>query len=90
MDSLGSYQSLLAAEDFTEADIVKRSTFRPMCGVYFLICNGVVVYVGKMLDHKLPGVMAVYNHAEYRDERYAAQRLWERELLRRRKKTPEV
>jgi integrase len=46
--------------------------------------------VEKMLDHKLPGVMAIYNHAEYRPERYAAQRLWERELLRQRKKTPEV
>ena len=45
--------------------------------------------VEKMLDHKLPGVMAVYNHAEYREERYAAQRLWERKLLKLRKNSPD-
>jgi integrase len=38
--------------------------------------------VEKMLDHKLPGVMATYNHAEYRAERIAAQRLWDKTLIR--------
>jgi hypothetical protein len=40
-----------------------------------------------MLNHKMEGVMAVYNHAEYWPERVAAQRLWDRKLqeLRRSK-----
>jgi integrase len=41
--------------------------------------------VEKMLNHKMIGVMGVYNHAEYWPERHAAQLQWERELLKRRR-----
>jgi integrase len=34
----------------------------------------------KMLNHRMQGVMAVYNQAEYREERLAAYQLWERTL----------
>lgn len=37
--------------------------------------------VEKMLGHKMTGVMAVYNHAEYWDERNAAQEMWDRKLI---------
>ncbi|MGB4467587.1 MAG: integrase family protein [Azovibrio sp.] len=40
--------------------------------------------VEKLLDHKMIGVMAVYNRAEYRAERLAAQKLWDKELTKRR------
>jgi len=36
--------------------------------------------IEKMLDHKMIGVMAVYNRAEYHNERLAAQKLWDRKL----------
>ena len=39
--------------------------------------------VEKMLGHKMPGVMAIYNHADYWPERHHAQRLWDKELIRR-------
>jgi integrase len=43
---------------------------------------GVAPYVvEKLVNHKLQGVMAVYNHAEYWPERNAAQRLWDRKLI---------
>jgi integrase len=43
---------------------------------------GVEPYViEKLLGHKMPGVMAVYNHAEYWPERVAAQRLWDKALI---------
>lgn len=38
--------------------------------------------VEKMLNHRLSGVMAVYNHAEYEDERDTAMQLWADELER--------
>lgn len=38
--------------------------------------------IEKMLGHKMQGVMAVYNHAEYWAERIAAQRLWDKRLIR--------
>lgn len=43
--------------------------------------------VEKLLNHKMTGVMAVYNRAEYWPERVAAQRLWGKEVakLRRRR-----
>lgn len=44
---------------------------------------GVAPYVvEKCLDHKMEGVMAVYNYAEYLPERRAAWRLWARRVLR--------
>ena len=46
--------------------------------------------IEKCLNHTLGGVMAVYNRAEYVAEKRAAWRLWERHLLRVRKKAPEV
>jgi len=48
--------------------------------------------VEKMLNHRMIGVMAVYNHAEYSSERHKAQVLWERKLLslRREPKPPPV
>lgn len=36
--------------------------------------------VEKLLHHKMVGVMAVYNHAEFMEERDAALRLWARKL----------
>ena len=43
---------------------------------------GVAPYVvEKLVNHKLQGVMAVYNHAEYWPERHAAQRLWDKKLI---------
>jgi integrase len=36
--------------------------------------------VEKLLHHKMVGVMAVYNHAEFMEEREAALRLWARKL----------
>jgi integrase len=47
--------------------------------------------VEKLLHHKMVGVMAVYNHAEFMEERDAALRLWARklrELRRVAKKSP--
>ena len=32
--------------------------------------------VEKILNHKMSGVMAVYNQADYQDERVAAMQLW--------------
>lgn len=40
--------------------------------------------IEKLLDHKMVGVMAVYNRAEYLAERVAAQKLFDRELTKRR------
>lgn len=37
--------------------------------------------VEKLLGHKMQGVMAVYNHAEYWPERHAAQKLWDAKLI---------
>lgn len=37
--------------------------------------------VEKMLNHRMQGVMAVYNHAEYRPERIEAYLLWEETIL---------
>ena len=38
---------------------------------------GIAPYVvEKMLNHSMSGVMAVYNHSEYADERVAAAKLW--------------
>lgn len=43
---------------------------------------GVAPYVvEKLVNHKLQGVMAIYNHAEYWPERHAAQRLWDKKLI---------
>lgn len=52
---------------------------------------GVLPYVvEKLLGHKMQGVMAVYNHAEYWPERIAAQRKWDRALIALwRKKSPD-
>ena len=36
--------------------------------------------VEKMVNHRMGGVMAVYNHAEYEDERIAAARRWSRHI----------
>ena len=44
--------------------------------------------VEKMLAHKMEGVMAVYNRAEFWPDRVAAQKLWDRKLLSLRKKLP--
>jgi len=38
--------------------------------------------VERILNHTLQGVMAVYNHAEYLDERRAAMLIWDAELQR--------
>jgi len=38
--------------------------------------------VEKCLNHKMSGVMAIYNHAEYLPQKKAAWRLWARYLLR--------
>ena len=38
--------------------------------------------VEKILNHRLTGVMAVYNHAEYREERESAMQIWADELER--------
>lgn len=46
--------------------------------------------IEKLLNHRMTGVMAVYNRAEYWPERIAAQRMWGRHLgALRRKKTPD-
>jgi integrase len=42
--------------------------------------------VEKLVNHKMPGMMAVYNHADYWPERNAAQRLWDKKLLSLRRK----
>ena len=44
--------------------------------------------VEKCLNHKMGGVMEIYNRADYLDEKRAAWRLWHRKLLRLRKKAP--
>lgn len=45
--------------------------------------------IEKILNHRMTGVMAVYNHAEYLPERMAALELWGRKVAElRRKKTP--
>lgn len=65
--------------DFTPHDL--RRTFASR-----LADLGVAPHViEKLLDHQMVGVMAVYNRAEYRAERYAAQVLWGRTLSRLRK-----
>lgn len=62
--------------DFTPHDL--RRTFASR-----LADLGVAPHViEKLLDHRLVGVMAVYNRADYWPERYAAQRLWDRTLCR--------
>jgi len=38
--------------------------------------------VEKILNHRLSGVMAVYNHADYKDERESAMQVWADELDR--------
>lgn len=38
--------------------------------------------VEKILNHRLAGVMAVYNHADYADERVSAMQIWADELQR--------
>ena len=38
--------------------------------------------VEKILNHKMSGVMAVYNQADYEDERVVAMQLWADELQR--------
>lgn len=46
--------------------------------------------IEKMLDHTMIGVMAVYNRAEYSRERFEAQKVWDRALLKRiRGRSPE-
>ena len=42
--------------------------------------------IEKLLDHKMVGVMAVYNRADYWPERMAAQRLWDNTLRKVRQK----
>ena len=37
--------------------------------------------IEKLLGHKMQGVLAVYNHAEYWAERNAAQRVWDKKLI---------
>ena len=45
--------------------------------------------IEKILNHKLEGMMAVYNHAEYMPEREAAMKLWGLKVAAlRRKKSP--
>lgn len=38
--------------------------------------------IEKLLNHKLEGVMAVYNHAQYWPERIKAQRVWDKHLIK--------
>lgn len=72
------------AQTFTPHDL--RRTFSTR-----LSDLGVMPHViEKMLNHKMVGVMAVYNQAEYWPERRAAQLLWGRKLAElRRKKRPD-
>jgi integrase len=50
---------------------------------------GVEPYIiEKCLNHSLGGMMAVYNHSSYLDEKRAAYRLWHRHLLSLRKQKP--
>ena len=42
--------------------------------------------IEKCLNHKMAGVMAIYNRAEYAAEKKAAWRKWQLKLLRLRKK----
>lgn len=66
--------------DFTPHDL--RRTFASR-----LSDLGVMPHViEKLLNHKMEGVMAVYNRAEYWPERIAAQKLWDRKLQLLRKK----
>lgn len=44
--------------------------------------------IEKCLNHKMGGVMGIYNRAEYKGEADAARRLWWRHLLSLRKKAP--
>ena len=44
--------------------------------------------IEKLLNHKMEGVMAVYNRAEFWPERVAAQRAWDKKLRTLRKKVP--
>lgn len=44
--------------------------------------------IEKLLNHKMEGVMAVYNRAEFWPERVAAQVLWDKQLRKLRKKLP--
>lgn len=44
--------------------------------------------IEKMLDHKMEGVMAVYNRADYWPERVAAQQVWEQKIAELRRKNP--
>lgn len=63
-------------QDFTPHDL--RRTFASR-----LSDLGVAPHViEKMLNHQMEGVMAVYNRAEYWQERVAAQRLWDRTLIK--------
>ena len=64
-------------KDFTPHDL-RRSFASRLADV------GVPPHViEKMLDHTMMGVMAVYNRAEYLPERFAAQKTWDRELLKK-------
>lgn len=47
--------------------------------------------IEKILNHRMTGVMAVYNHAEYMPQREAALKLWGRKVaeLRRKRQRPE-
>ena len=79
---------VLPASDLTMSNAMRRKglTYRPhdLRRTFVTRLNdlGVAPYVvEKMVDHKLQGVMAVYNHAEYWPERNAAQRLWDRKLI---------
>jgi integrase len=66
--------------DFTPHDL--RRTFATRLGDL-----GVMPHVvEKLLGHKMEGVMAVYNRAEFWNERTDAMRLWARELSKIRKK----
>jgi integrase len=68
--------------DYTPHDL--RRTFASR-----LADLGVMPHVTeKLLNHKMIGVMSVYNRAEYWPERVHAMRLWHRELLRLRKRPP--
>lgn len=61
-------------EPFTPHDL--RRTF-----VTRLNAMGVEPYiVEKMVNHSMPGVMAVYNHADYRQQRIDTAELWAREV----------
>ena len=73
---------LTAGFTFTPHDL--RRTFASR-----LADLGVMPHViEKMLNHKMEGVMAVYNRAEFWNERVAAQRLWDHKLLELYKKLP--